>query len=1540
MVIQNNGYHTDPWWYKRISPTTGTCTAGTTNGYKILPQLTAGQSYTYRAFSDANCTAANQISSYTFTAVSFSRVSGTNSSRTFRIDHLPQGTQWWWESSDPDGNYDQTCTATTNSEFTLNLQSGFRQFVIRAFSASGCLWKDQIYDYHGAKGGPPKLTAENLAQTSVTLKTNIETKWQHIRTKPSLSTCSTQIPAGTKTANLTGLSPSTSYTYRSLLVTWGCNHTYNPNPGYTVNFATLPAAPGKPTATPSSNNSSVALSWTPNSTGGSAIDKWQYIKKAGAGDWDTTWTDMTGSGASTTSYTVPNLNPATAYKFKVRANNEDSAGGAGAASVESDSATTHNYSFAASAVTSSTATLTLGNYSGAWYHKRTVPSGGTCSSQIASGTTTASLTSLNADTSYTYAAYSDSTCATVLATANSFKTLMVKTTGVSASSGAGSGKLSVSWTAVTGAAGYEVQWKSGAQNYASSRQMSVTTNSAELSSLTNATEYTLRVRATKTGNTGEWSDDAKGTPNAPALSASKVTSTTATLTLAHHTGNWYYKYNSPPGGSCSSNAVSGATVDLTGLDSAQTYTYAAYSDATCATLVATAASFTTLMAKTTGVTASSGAGSGKLSVSWTAVTGATGYDVQWKSGAEEYASSRESSPTTNSAELSNLTDATEYTLRVRATKTGNTGEWSDDAKGTPNAPALAASSVEAATATLTISHHTGNWYYKANAAPHASCSSSAVTGTTEDLTGLSSNTSYTYKAYSDSSCATEVTGDSTDADFLTKPGKPAKPTAATGAGGGKLTLSSSVTGSGTLTKWQYKQKKGTNEYDADWTDISSTSTSLSHTLSGLTNGTDYQYKVRAVNASGDGAESDASTAVQPAFPTLAASAVTSSTATLTIANHSGDWYYKYTTPSNGTCSSKVASGTTAASLTGLDADTSHVFKAYSDATCSTELATAASFTTLMAKTTGVSVLPGVGSGKLLVSWTAGTGATGYDVQWKSGAEEYASSRQSSVTTNSAELSNLTNSTEYTVRVRATKTGNTGNTGEWSDDAKGTPISSSITLAASAITSSTATLTLGNHSGAWYHKRASPTGGACSSQIASGTTTASLSSLNADTSYAWAAYSDSNCSTVLAAVPFTTLMAKVTFRFVGAHGTDGVFVFQNSVTGATGYDIQWKSGTQEYSSSRQTNPNSFSGGVIISGLTKDTQYTVRARATKTGNTGEWSDDATATPDTPAILIGGVRPADSTINFQLRNFGGGADRVNERSSNGSSFCRAVPFWTGGHSQVNDKYFLAGYVEDQTYTLELMPHGDTDCSSTAVASVTFSFSYPTLTASAVGATTATLTIGSPMQEWWYKGDHSGAVCTAAAAFASMANVTSLTAETSYVFTAYDNANCTETSPLYLFRYPTASFTTLMAKTTGVTASSGAGSGKLSVSWIAVTGATGYDVQWKSGAEEYASSRESSPTTNSAELSNLTDGTEYTLRVRATKTGATGEWSDDAKGTPNAPALAASDVEATTATLTVSHHSGNWYYKANAAPDASCSSSAVTGTEKDLTGLSSNTS
>ena len=88
-------------------------------------------------------------------------------------------------------------------------------------------------------------------------------------------------------------------------------------------------------------------------------------------------------------------------------------------------------------------------------------------------------------------------------------------------------------------------------------------------------------------------------------------------------------------------------------------------------------------------------------------------------------------------------------------------------------------------------------------------------------------------------------------------------------------------------------------------------------------------------------------------------------------------------------------------------------------------------------------------------------------------------------------------------------------------------------------SSSATLTLENYEGAWYHQqaggsghaqaasatgrvRAASTAGDCSTAVSGDT--ANLTGLTPDTEYTWNAYKDAGCNAVIASTSFTTATA--------------------------------------------------------------------------------------------------------------------------------------------------------------------------------------------------------------------------------------------------------------------------------------------------------------------------------------------------------------------------------------------------------------------------------
>ena len=651
----------------------------------------------------------------------------------------------------------------------------------------------------------------------------------------------------------------------------------------------------------------------------------------------------------------------------------------------SDTTTAHASAatVAASSITSSGATLTVSNLPATWWYQGD-QTGATCT-KVANGTSSATITGLDAGTEYTYSVYYRSTCTEdsdkaahwdVKATFTT-ATTPAKPTNLTATRGNAS--VSLSWTAGSDGGSAITKWQYAQKsdgNYGDWTDICVTSSdstcpsktSYTVSSLTNGTAYKFKVRAVNAvGDGAESSESASVTPAAVPAKPSAPTLTVGDQQLGvswsapadngSDITDYDVQYSSDSGSTWtewnSSNTSTTTSATITGLTNDTGYQVqvratngvgdSLWSDSATATPATTPAkpSAPTLTV-----------GDQQLGVSWSAPadngSDITDYDVQYSSDSgstwTEWNSSNTS--TTTSATITGLTNDTGYQVQVRATNGVGDSLWSDSATAMPANETLAASSVTHNSATLAISNYSGNWHYKANAAPDNTCKG-PVSTTTKNLTGLSGNTSYTYKAYSDSSCNTELAAASA---FLTKPGKPTKPTATAGAGSGKLTLSSSVTGGGTISKWQYRQKKETDNTFGDWQDISSTATSLSHTVTGLTDGTKYQFKVLAVNATGNSAASAASNAAAPANETLAASSVTHNSATLTIGNHSGNWYYKANAAPDASCSSTAVS-TTTKNLTGLSGNTSYTYKAYSDSSCNTELASASAFLTKPGKPT-------------------------------------------------------------------------------------------------------------------------------------------------------------------------------------------------------------------------------------------------------------------------------------------------------------------------------------------------------------------------------------------------------------------------------------------------------------------------------------------------------------------------------------------------------------------------------------------------------------
>ena len=212
----------------------------------------------------------------------------------------------------------------------------------------------------------------------------------------------------------------------------------------------------------------------------------------------------------------------------------------------------------------------------------------------------------------------------------------------------------------------------------------------------------------------------------------------------------------------------------------------------------------------------------------------------------------------------------------------------------------------------------------------------------------------------------------------------------------------------------------------------------SDTITGLTNGTAYTFKVAAINAVGTGAASAASNSVTPAAPATVPGAPTIGTATAgnasaTVswtapASNGGDPITGYViTPSSG--SAVTVGNVTSDTVTGLTNGTAYTFKVAAINAVGTGAQSAASNSVTPAAPATVPGAPTIGTAtagnaSATVTWTApasngGSAITGYVITPSSGSAVTVGNVTSDTVTG------LTNGTAYTFTVAAINAVGTG-----------------------------------------------------------------------------------------------------------------------------------------------------------------------------------------------------------------------------------------------------------------------------------------------------------------------------------------------------------------------------------------------------------------------------------------------------------------------------------------------------------------------------------
>ena len=474
-------------------------------------------------------------------------------------------------------------------------------------------------------------------------------------------------------------------------------------------------------------------------------------------------------------------------------------------------------------------------------------------------------------------------------------------------------------------------------------------------------------------------------------------------------------------------------------------------------------------------------------LSWDAMAVASSWDFRYKKVGESWGSWTnvpDSDATTTGHTVENLTNGDSYTFQVRAVNGGGNGVASIELTIRAQIPPPAKprgigarprdKSVELswnAIATAT------GWQYRQKVGNGSTfgdwinvpLSGAATTGYT--ITGLSNGSTYTFEVRAVNLGGTGTSSNELTATPVPLPGKPTGLQA--NRGNGEVTLSWTAGSGGAAVSWRYKYAAGSGPFGQWQTMDNSNSTTTTYTVTGLTNGTEYTFKIQARNRNGPGPQSDEakarprdSTVTKPGQATGLTATAGNGQVVLnwTAMGTATSWRVRFGEQSGsyGPWLDVPASDSTTTSytVTGLTNGVAYKFRVRARNAGGLGQPSAAARATPVGppvKPSGLTATPG--NGRVRLSWDAIKGATEWDVRHRQQGQSWGSWSSLGQNNNATShtVSSLTNGTTYEFQVRANVSQNEGPA---SDTASGRPSTPPIKPILFARTSGDTVVTLG------------------------------------------------------------------------------------------------------------------------------------------------------------------------------------------------------------------------------------------------------------------------------------------------------------------------------------------------------------------------------------------------------------------------------------------------------------------------------------------------
>ena len=1204
--------------------------------------------------------------------------------------------------------------------------------------------------------------------------------------------------------------------------------------------------------------------------------------------------------------------------------------------------------------------------------------------------------------------------------------------------------------------GYVVQWKdnsvSGWESPLGSSTLEETDFTHTITSLANETEYAIRVRAVnglvlpdEDEDDYNWSDDETGTPRPEPIvtkvtvADNTITQTEATATVAidnetddGQTVHLHYRKTTESGWTpvlppkdVTATATS-ETFDLSSLTGNTSYVVEAWLATTSSTKASVEFTTDPVEPDAPRNVEITGFGDGELTVAWDAPLGnggstITGYKVQWKEETTpNWDSPSEESDDASPYTIENMTNGTRYDVRVLAVNDVGDGPPSGDVEGTPSTrpqpPTITdithghqklivtwTAPTDADTGGSDITGYIVQW--KKGTDPYNATNQATPPASPYEITNLLNGTEYTVRVFAVNESYPDEPSDESNEMTGTPSTKPQPPTdvTITEFGDESLTVSWTAptdtdTGGSAITgfkiQWKLNSQAGWSTYEERNDQDNQSPYTITETLA---NGTKYDVRVLAVN---DNTNTDDNTSDPSNSATGTPSRKPNSPSGVDITDYGDGWLEVTWNAVTGTDTGgsdiknyivQWKSGAnydttnqatppptkTTYKITNLENGTEYTVRLLAvnetypnDPSNDPGDGTNEDKETPRTKPkppTGVNISE-YGDRYLKVAWTApedkgGSALVSFKVQWKeSSVSGWDSPDEKTVTAVSGKtdyettISSLTNGTEYTVRVLALN-GNrpTDNTSDTSNTASGTPSTTpdapkSVTITNEGDRTLTVTweppgeiggLAITNYKVQWmdeddtdWTSPANDKGATDRSHVIRDLTNGEIYTVQV---FAKNANGYSNQPGQVTGRPSKKPNPPTDVK-VSAHGDKWLEVTWTEPEDKGGlpttYIVQWKPDGEEYDEQSRQHTSATSPHRITS-LLNGTEYTVRVLAENARGKSDTSNQPTGTPMTKPqpptdVSIAGFGNKSLTVAWTaptgIEGTGGSPItgfkiqwKLNSEADwdtntyteidddDGQSPYTIEEVLTNGTMYdvrvlaVNDNDNVDDNTSDPsdaaTGTPSRKPHKPTGVDITDYGDGWLEVTWTPLTPEATG--------GSPIKNYivqWKKGTDDYNTTNQGTPTTSPYKITNLNNGTPYTVRVLGVNEANPDTPGDPSEEVTETPRTIPGEVTDLGVISG--DKELTVSWTAPVpeknggaGINQFVVQWKSGDQDYDTSRQETPSNTSQVIKPLTNGTPYSIQVRADngeepEVGQDYNW-DETTGTPMTVPGAPTDLE-----------------------------------------------